>query len=1033
MGDLGKILKENPGSLVFARYAEQLARAGDVEKAIKILEKGIASNTIYAPGYSVLAEILLEQGREEEAIANLGKAIDLDPQNPRDQLRLGRYQVRNRKPSESMEHLLSALRFEPDVPEVQNALREAEMLLESHDDMQLTEESEKALSELGLEDETADRQTNMDGSDDDTTGSGAETMVMPPEDREAEAVPAEEEDVPAGESAEEFIARVVDKEDSREEPDGESPAAEPDTAFIEDESDTEALEEEPPGPMESEDETGYMEEDLAEEEEAEDTDLEEDAFGALIDESLGERAGEDALPEEEPPAEEPDAESIFEEDMEPVGDHVDMAFEEEITDDIPSRTAEASGPESPESEELVGGGDENDGDFDALIDESIQSGELSVDDEIPDGDALFDEDESFVAVSDDGEIPGEVDDDTFDALLGESVAETAGEGAAEEEEEEPAGALDTAKTTVPGMDGLTGDDEEAGDDAASLLEELGIDESGDFEDSESGEEPGWEDDGLGGNFSFDQAVSESAGGDERPEAAEGDDIGAGVGVVDDEPVHEIDDDESYDPDTFSFDDDEPVLSDEERAELMALEETSGETEAVEDSEKPAEEIAGEPVEGPGDEDDLGDSLMGELSSEELDILSGESEERVESDTDLQEETREGIDYSDVLSAYGSGEESLESVLEPDLAETGYGETSEEDWLSAAVGTDGDGKSEEFGFDTLAPGGQTEDAEDIQETVDLDLQGGKEPDKESSRIAEDLYGGMDEEQELEEYGDVPAETVSAPDETTEDERYAADVTDDDVPEEAPRVDAVDEFADYGADTMEDAGDLMTPAAETATEPEPDEDETPEGTDDIIETTAAASDQSFPGQAEEEDEDEESMKYVESLIKEASTADYAGDDEPADEEPAAEPEPQPAAPADTAEPSDGDLSLDDLIANYERSLSGEQSGPAEKPETAARSAPPEAAAPENAPLEMDDYDYDDEPSPPSGGDMSGADTEDEDDDGGNVTATMAEIHVSQGLITEALGIYRIILKRDPQNERVRARIAELEGMLEGEQGI
>ncbi len=62
-----EILKKNPGSLIFARYAQQLAIEGHISEAILILEKGIKSNQSYAIGHSVLAKILHTQNSPEGA------------------------------------------------------------------------------------------------------------------------------------------------------------------------------------------------------------------------------------------------------------------------------------------------------------------------------------------------------------------------------------------------------------------------------------------------------------------------------------------------------------------------------------------------------------------------------------------------------------------------------------------------------------------------------------------------------------------------------------------------------------------------------------------------------------------------------------------------------------------------------------------------------------------------------------------------------------------------------------------------------
>ncbi len=109
-----EILRNNPGSAIFSRYAEQLAREGRVEEAVDILKKGIQANPYYAPGYSVLAEILFQLQSEEEAVDHLLSSVRLDPQMPRDLFRLGSYyQDNEREKGEAF--LQTAREYEPNI------------------------------------------------------------------------------------------------------------------------------------------------------------------------------------------------------------------------------------------------------------------------------------------------------------------------------------------------------------------------------------------------------------------------------------------------------------------------------------------------------------------------------------------------------------------------------------------------------------------------------------------------------------------------------------------------------------------------------------------------------------------------------------------------------------------------------------------------------------------------------------------------------------------------------------------------------
>jgi hypothetical protein len=111
--DPEKLLEENPGSAVFPRYADHLAREGRTSEAVNVLKKGIQANPFLASGYAVLADILFRLESEEEAVENLMNAIKIDPQRPRDLLRLGEY-FRERDPEKAGTFLRAANMYEPE-------------------------------------------------------------------------------------------------------------------------------------------------------------------------------------------------------------------------------------------------------------------------------------------------------------------------------------------------------------------------------------------------------------------------------------------------------------------------------------------------------------------------------------------------------------------------------------------------------------------------------------------------------------------------------------------------------------------------------------------------------------------------------------------------------------------------------------------------------------------------------------------------------------------------------------------------------
>ena len=120
MKDPEEVLKENPGSVIFARYAEKLAREGKIVEALEVLNNGIEANPYYAPGYSVLAEIYSMQESQEKSAEQLEKALLLEPQAPGDLFNLGKYLINN-QPEKAKDYFWAAYCYEPEVPEVKSA------------------------------------------------------------------------------------------------------------------------------------------------------------------------------------------------------------------------------------------------------------------------------------------------------------------------------------------------------------------------------------------------------------------------------------------------------------------------------------------------------------------------------------------------------------------------------------------------------------------------------------------------------------------------------------------------------------------------------------------------------------------------------------------------------------------------------------------------------------------------------------------------------------------------------------------------
>jgi tetratricopeptide (TPR) repeat protein len=78
---LEALYASNPEGRVFTHLAEAYRKAGDFDRARKILEQGLSKHPGYASAYVVLGRVQLDLGQSEEAEASFRRVLDLDPHN----------------------------------------------------------------------------------------------------------------------------------------------------------------------------------------------------------------------------------------------------------------------------------------------------------------------------------------------------------------------------------------------------------------------------------------------------------------------------------------------------------------------------------------------------------------------------------------------------------------------------------------------------------------------------------------------------------------------------------------------------------------------------------------------------------------------------------------------------------------------------------------------------------------------------------------------------------------------------------------
>ncbi|MGB9663884.1 MAG: tetratricopeptide repeat protein [Ignavibacteria bacterium] len=74
-----EIIQSNPDSPLFARFADLLFQKGLINEALFVIENGLRKHKLYSTAYIVYAKILLQKGRDEEAVQSLRKALHLSP------------------------------------------------------------------------------------------------------------------------------------------------------------------------------------------------------------------------------------------------------------------------------------------------------------------------------------------------------------------------------------------------------------------------------------------------------------------------------------------------------------------------------------------------------------------------------------------------------------------------------------------------------------------------------------------------------------------------------------------------------------------------------------------------------------------------------------------------------------------------------------------------------------------------------------------------------------------------------------------
>lgn len=951
VNDLEEYVKAHPGTAVFARYAEQLIEEGKIDKAIDILLRGLETYPNYAPGHSVLATAYYVKGREDEAGQELEKALRLDCQMPVDLLRMGRHFLNRNVAVKALPNLWAARRFEPHNTDITELFDEASILLKTQQDLNLTEQSERALSELT--EDHAEAETLLAESDSldvsDAEEAFAQTVASARSDMGADIsdeFDTAAEDLEASVSEKPNVVKLSD--DNEAGPDGNEidrylssfesagEKIEDDGAFFGKKSGVSVAEQIEPADILDVDSPAVVD---------------DDTFDALIDEGA------------------PDVSDVVVEEEET---DAALSFEEELTGSL-----ETFADRSAETEEIA---EVSDDEFDALLDagapdiSDVEVGEESAVDELSLEEELIVEPEM---PADDAallESLEEVGDDEFDALLEEGAPDVSEEKITPGEDEAFEKVLTGLEKTESESAVPSEDSAEAGGDEFDILLGESAPDAGD-EDEITDVEPAAEsviDDSLTESAEEESEtpdIDEAEIGPFEEEVAKHDTyedvdrepepVGAGSGDVPEiVGVHEIGDDDIYasilrgEDSDFAQAVDEPVLSDEERAELMAFDMYSDKSgDALGETGTTVEEAA---------EDTASDTGIS-------DILAGES------DVPEASLTRDEMDVLNISTLDESGEATLDETVEDiELLLTEDEESSEEEDGGLFVSE-------------LSPAEMDELSESREERSGT-----------SDVLEEERREGID-------YSDVLAELLEPRDIEDSLEEAAVDM----MTEDEGMLD-IDETEAVADDTGDDTigidldTDMLFESMAFGTAKEEAEEETEMSAADeetiseaelnvAVDEIQLTAEEEFP-ETHEDEETDENVKFVEDLIKGAPDVDYThGTDEHAEE---------------------SDVSFDDLIAAYELTIGDSSEDEFTLPQ-------------ERIHIDAVKTEYRREPEEPLLSEDDGMADADE-GDSEELTATMAEIYVSQGLTGQAIKIYETILKKQPDNERAAKRLDELQNL-------
>lgn len=159
--------RSQPDSLVFARLADAYRKAGEPERALEVLQGGLARHPDYPSGHIVNARTLQDLGRLDEAAAAFRRVLQLDAQNLVAVRELARSADERGDLTEARHWFERLIQVDPTSEQASDRLAELEIALEARrdEDAAATAAEERGLGRPGSEPSARGVSDEVSGAD----------------------------------------------------------------------------------------------------------------------------------------------------------------------------------------------------------------------------------------------------------------------------------------------------------------------------------------------------------------------------------------------------------------------------------------------------------------------------------------------------------------------------------------------------------------------------------------------------------------------------------------------------------------------------------------------------------------------------------------------------------------------------------------------------------------------------------------------------------------------------------------------------